>query len=63
MRGLTAMQQRFVEQYVTEPNAAKAARLAGYQDLRSAMEGWRLLKNPQVKIAIEHARRAEREDR
>jgi phage terminase small subunit len=59
MRKLTSKQQRFVEEYVAEPNAAQAARRAGYSDLRSAMDGWRNLQNPRIKAAIEQAKEKE----
>ena len=52
MRKLTAKQERFVAWYLAEPNAAQAARLAGYNRLDSALSGWRNLKNPRIQAAI-----------
>lgn len=55
---LTPKQQRFVELYVVDPNATKAAREAGYSAKTSEVQGCRLLKNVQVAKAIEAARAA-----
>lgn len=55
---LTAKQRRFVDAYVGEArfNASRAALDAGYADAR---EGWRLLKNAEVRARIEEILEAE----
>ncbi|MBF0375063.1 MAG: terminase small subunit [Alphaproteobacteria bacterium] len=56
--GLTARQQRFVEEYVVTGNAAESARRAGYS-LRSADDiGGQLLRKPRVREAVDTRRRA-----
>ena len=59
MRKLTAKQERFVEWYLAEPNAAQAACLAGYNRLDSAHHGWRNLQNPRIQAAIKAAKEKE----
>lgn len=59
MSKLNARQLRFVEAYVVLPNAAAAAREAGYSKATADRIGSRLLKNAGVKAAIaEHQARA-----
>lgn len=50
---LTAMQQRFVDEYVKYPNATQAAIKAGYAKTNAATEGSKLRKKPDVAKAIE----------
>lgn len=51
---MTPKQQRFVEEYLIDLNAARAYRAAGYRgsDNVCAVEGHRLLSNPKVGKAI-----------
>lgn len=49
---LNARQQRFVEEYIINPNAAEAARRAGYTQDKAARQGYKLLNNPEVRAAI-----------
>lgn len=62
-RVLTERQRRFVEAYLANPNAARAARIAGYTGQGNTLEvtGSRLLRNAQVRRAIEE--RTERDSR
>lgn len=55
---LNEMQARFVDAYVVEPNATKAAIAAGYSERTAASQGQRLLKNVEIQRAIEKARKA-----
>ena len=59
MRKLTAKQERFVEEILVNPNAARAARIAGYDRLDSAHHGWRNLQNPRIKAAIKAGKERE----
>jgi phage terminase small subunit len=54
-RDLTAKQQRFIEEYLIDLNAANAARKAGYS-LKSTDEGSRLLGNDRIAAAIQKAK-------
>ncbi len=56
MRKLTDMQDLFVAAYLLNPNAALAARIAGYNRLDSAHHGWRNLQNPRIQAAIKAAK-------
>jgi phage terminase small subunit len=58
---LTAQQQRFVDEYILDPNATQAYRRAfGTKSYWSAAtEGRKLLKNPQIKREIAAARTAQ----
>ncbi len=51
---LTTRQQAFVEHYAADPNATKAARLAGYSGDEAALasSGSTLLRNPKVRAAL-----------
>lgn len=53
---LSAKQRKFVEAYLLEPNATKAAVAAGYAEGSAGVQGYRLLKNDNVAQAIERAR-------
>ncbi len=59
---LTEKQQRFVEAYLTNPNATQAAKKAGYSEKTAGSQGQRLLKNVDVAASLARAReeRAER---
>lgn len=48
---LTALQQRFVEEYLVDLNATRASRRAGY----ACRIGWKVIKSPPVKAAIDAA--------
>jgi phage terminase small subunit len=49
---LTAKQKRFVQEYALDPNAAAAARRAGYSPNGAKVTGCRLLTNPNLKAAL-----------
>lgn len=49
---LTARQQRFVEAYIVDRNAARAARTAGYSANGAKVTACRLLTNPNLKAAL-----------
>jgi len=53
-RGLTDKQARFVAEYIVDLNARQAAIRAGYS-LRGVNNGYRLLKNPTVAVAVDKA--------
>ena len=50
---LNAKQERFVAEYVANPNASEAARRAGYSQKTAYSIGQRLLKHVEVKAAID----------
>jgi len=50
---LNAKQERFVAEYVANPNASEAARRAGYSDKTAGSIGQRLLKNVEIKATID----------
>lgn len=50
---LSAKQRKFVNEYLKSRNAAKAARAAGYSAKAAETNGPRLLRNAQVKAAVE----------
>lgn len=53
MAGLTAKQQRFVEEYLVDLNATQAAIRAGYKAKTAAVIGSENLKKPYVKAEIQ----------
>jgi hypothetical protein len=60
-RGLSPKRQQFVAEYLIDLNATAAYRRAGYavkNDRVARVEGCRLLADPNVRAAIEEARRA-----
>lgn len=57
---LTPKQQAFVKHYLQDPNAAKAARNAGYSPKWADRTGYKNLQHPRVAAALQQAR-AERE--
>ena len=55
MAGLTAKQQRFVEEYLIDLNATQAAIRAGFSVKRASEIGYQLLQKTTVKNAIDKA--------
>lgn len=53
---LNPRQQTFVDAYLIDPNAAQAAKLAGYSHRTAQTQGSRLLSNAMVGDAIQAAR-------
>jgi phage terminase small subunit len=58
---LTVKQQRFVDEYLVDPNATQAALLAGYSKRSAAAIGFENLQKPAVAAAIDEARAARSE--
>lgn len=54
-RSLGARQRRFVDEYLIDCNATRAAMAAGYTKRTAAQAGWEVLRNP--KVADELSRR------
>ena len=52
---LTSKQRRFVDHYLVEPNAAMAARRAGYSEANAFRAGWKNLKVLAVRKALDAA--------
>ena len=50
---MNTKQQRFVDEYVLDHNAAKAAVRAGYSPARGKQTGYRLMQMPDVATAIQ----------
>ena len=50
--GLTAKQERFVQEYLIDQNATAAAIRAGYAEKSAKYSGYELLKNAKVKAAV-----------
>jgi phage terminase small subunit len=50
---LNPKQERFVAEYIANPNASEAARRAGYSDKTAYSIGQRLLKNVEIATAID----------
>lgn len=65
MTGLTAKQQRFVDEYLVDLNASAAARRAGYSARRSDQQGLENMRKPEIAAAIAEQRKcmAERTQR
>lgn len=53
---LNPKQQRFVEEYLVDLNATRAARDAGYSARRASEIGYQLLQHPTVAAAIQQAK-------
>lgn len=53
--GLTQQQRLFVNAYLAERNATKAATTAGYSEATAQQQGSRLLSNVVIKTAVEQA--------
>ncbi|MBX3479773.1 MAG: terminase small subunit [Caulobacter sp.] len=51
-RPLTAMQQRFVQEYRLDGRASAAARRAGYAPASARWSGYRLLRDPRVRALL-----------
>lgn len=49
---LTVKQRLFVEAYIADPNATKAAKLAGYSEKTAYSYGQQLLKNLEIQKAL-----------
>jgi phage terminase small subunit len=61
MERLTPKQMRFVEEYLIDLNATRAAARAGYAEKTAHVQGPRLLGNVRVAAAISEAKAARRE--
>lgn len=61
MPTLTPKQERFVAEYLIDSNATQAAARAGYSARTANEQGCRLLTKPQVRAAVEEARKAQGE--
>ena len=59
--GLTAKQQRFVDEYMVDQNATQAAIRAGYSPDTAASIGHENLKKPDIALALKEARKAQQE--
>jgi len=55
--GLTAKQQRFVEEYLVDLNATQAAIRAGYSADTAGAIGHENLKKPEIQLALQEARK------
>lgn len=55
--GLTAKQQRFVEEYLVDLNATQAAIRAGYSTDTAGAIGHENLKKPEIQLALQEARK------
>ncbi len=55
MQGLTHRQERFIEEYLLDLNATRAAIRAGYSPRSAAACGWTLLQKPAIQDGIERA--------
>ena len=55
-RKLTDKQQLFVQEYLVDFNATRAAARAGYSEVSAAVQGNALLKKPLVQLALSEAR-------
>ena len=54
-RNLTLKQQRFVDEYLLDLNASRAAIRAGYSHRSAGSIGEQNLKKPEIKAALEHS--------
>jgi len=52
LRPLTDKERRFVEEYLVDPNAAKAAARAGFSERTARQIGYELIRKPHVAAAI-----------
>lgn len=57
--GLTTKQERFVEEYIVDWNATRAATAAGYSEKTAYRSGSDLLQNPRVQEALAAALKAQ----
>lgn len=60
---LTPKQERFVEEYLIDLNATQAAKRAGYSEDTAYSQGQRLLKNDEVKSAVDRLQSTRSEKR
>ncbi len=51
-RPLTLRQERFCHAFVLNPNAARAARAAGYEKGSARKQGWRLLRSLRIRARL-----------
>lgn len=58
---LSEKQQRFVDEYLVDLNATKAAIRAGYSEKTAYSQGQRLLKNAEIQEAVQAARAQQQE--
>lgn len=58
MSGLTAKQQRFVQEYMVDLNATQAAIRAGYSKKTAGQVGFENLRKPEIQKAIEAGQKA-----
>jgi phage terminase small subunit len=61
-KGLTTLQQRFVEEYMVDMNAAQACLRAGYNTKASAQMGLKVLRHPRVAAEIAKKMQKKREE-
>ena len=50
--GLSAKQQRFVDEYLVDLNATQAAIRAGYSEKTAGAQGFDLLKKPEIEAPL-----------
>ena len=55
MTKLRPKQQRFVQEYLVDLNATKAAIRAGYSEKTAGSQGFDLLKKPEIELAVQQA--------
>ena len=53
---LSIRREKFVKEYVTDGNAARAARAAGYAKKHASGQGRKMLRSPEVAAAVAQAR-------
>jgi phage terminase small subunit len=61
-KGLTTLQQRFVEEYMVDMNAAQACLRAGYNTTAPAQMGLKVLRHPRVAEAVAKNLQKKREE-
>lgn len=57
-QNLNNRQQRFVDEYMVDLNATRAAQAAGYSRNTASQAGWEVLRNPKVAAEISRRRQA-----
>lgn len=60
-QGLTPKQERFVQEYLVDSNATRAAQAAGYSERTAESQGSRMLRNVKVLAFLDAARDAQAE--
>ena len=58
---MSALQARFIEEYLVDLNAAEAARRAGYSKRTACQKGYELLHMPKIQEAVTAAKQARSE--